>query len=214
MLKNLYVDNVITGYTTPQEAAEYYHEARSIMSHARFNLRAWASNCTQLNTLAQQDSVADSTTLVNILGLQWNIVTDTLQFVQKTVLPCNHSTTFITKRQVLQQSSKVFDPLGYLAPVTIRAKLFLQKLWQSKIKWDVPLQKSLQDEWCIIAREIEDVTTATMPRHYFTTSNTKAEQLHVFADASFKAYGAVPYLLAGDQVTFIVAKSRVTPVKA
>ena len=52
--------------------------ARSIMSEANFNLRAWASNCPQLNTLAKQDKVADENTTTNILGLQWNTITDTL----------------------------------------------------------------------------------------------------------------------------------------
>jgi len=46
---NLYVDNVISGCTTDEQ---YYHEARAIMSEAGFNLRAWASNCQQLRTVA------------------------------------------------------------------------------------------------------------------------------------------------------------------
>ena len=87
------------------------------MSDANFNLRAWASNCPQLSTLAKQDKVADENTTVNILGLQWNTSTDTLSFPTKTIISDN--TTLITKREVLQQSSKIFDPLGFLSPVTI-----------------------------------------------------------------------------------------------
>ena len=91
--------------------------------------------------------MADSTTLVNVLGLQWDTVTDKLHFIPKMILPQNHTTIVITKRQVLQQSSRVFDPLGYLAPVTVQAKLFLKKLWQHKISWDDTTRTvSCQDE--------------------------------------------------------------------
>ena len=101
MLRNLYVDNIITGCATPQQAIQFYHEARGIMSDAKFNLRAWASNCTQLNIIAQQENVADNSALVNTLGLQWNTVTDTFQYTPKAILPQNHSATPITKRQIL-----------------------------------------------------------------------------------------------------------------
>lgn len=203
MLRNLYVDNIITGCATAQQATQFYHKARGIMSNARFNLRAWVSNCTQLNILAQQENVADNTMLVNILGLQWNTVSDTLQYIQKPLLPQNQSATPVTKRQVLQQSSRVFDSLGYLAPVTVQAKLFLQRLWQHKITWDKPLENILKNDWFTIAQENEDAITITIPRHYCFTSDHK--QLHVFADASMKAYGTVAYLMAGDKVNFIIA---------
>ena len=55
------------------------------MSDARFNLCAWASKCIQLNTLAQQENVADNIMLVNILGLQWNTIQDTFQFIPKAI---------------------------------------------------------------------------------------------------------------------------------
>lgn len=44
-----------------------------------------------------------------------------------------------TKHEVLQESSKLFDPIGLIAPVTIRSKLLMQKLWQHHTEWDEPL---------------------------------------------------------------------------
>ena len=38
-------------------------------------------------------------------------------------------------------------------------------------------------------------------------------QLHAFADASTRAYGAVIFLCCSDQTTFVVAKGRVAPLK-
>ena len=156
LFTNLYVDNVISGCNSHDQAIRYYQMARSIMSEANFNLRAWASNYPQLNTLAKQDKVADENTTTNILGLQWNTITDTLCFPSKTITPEN--STLITKQEVLQQFSKIFDPLEFLSPVTIRAKLFMQSLWQKCIDWGKPLDKELQDEWLTIARDIQDAT--------------------------------------------------------
>ncbi|XP_065904082.1 uncharacterized protein [Dysidea avara] len=214
MLRNLYVDNVITECITQQQATQFYCKSRSIMSEARLNLQAWASNCTQLNTLAQQENVADSTILVNVLDLQWDTVTDKLHFIPKMILPQKHTTVVVTKRYVLQQSSRVFDPIGYLAPVTIQVKLFLKKLWQHKINRDDPLENSLKDEWLTIAHEIEDATTVFMLRQYSAINSSDTSlQLHVFADANLKAYETVAYLTAGDNVNFITAKSWTAPVK-
>ena len=38
-------------------------------------------------------------------------------------------------------------------------------------------------------------------------------ELHVFGDSSSRAYGAVAYLKRGTESSFIMAKSRVAPVK-
>ena len=82
------------------------------MMEANFNLRIWASNCTQLNSLATEDKVADNNTSVNILGMQWNTSTDTTFPTPKTIVP-GHGVS-ITKCEILKQSSKIFDPLGLL----------------------------------------------------------------------------------------------------
>ena len=73
------------------------------------------------------------------------------------------------------------------------------------------MENSLKNDWLTIAQEIEDATTTTITRHYCFTSGHK--QLHVFADASLKAYGTVVYLTSGDKVNFIFAKSRIAPVQ-
>ena len=183
------------------------------MTQANFNLRAWTSNCHQLQSLAQADNVADSNTKVNILGLQWNIKTDTLCcHVVKTAIPENH--TLITKREILQQSSKIFDPMGYLSPVTIRAKLLLQQPWQRNTEWDEPLPQPLQEQWVSIATEIQHTTSIPIHRQYFTTEDPiTVDQLHIFADAGTKAYSAVAYLASNNHTAFIMAKTRVAPLK-
>ena len=212
MLSNIYVDNIVSGCQSSQQGVHYYKTARHIMKQANFNLRAWASNCQAIQSLAEADHTADKSTLVNVLGLQWNIESDTLHFSVKTAIPEHH--TLITKREILQQSSKIFDPLGYLSPVTIQAKLLLQQLWQKNVQWDEPLPQPLQKRWISIATEIQLATKISISRRYITTKDPiTVDQLHIFADASTKAYGAVAYLRSSNHTAFITAKTRVAPLK-
>ena len=213
MLTNLYVDNIVSGCQSESEALLYYNNARSIMKGAHFNLRSWGSNSHQLTEQASKDKVVDSSNPVNVLGLQWDTQTDKLSLMSKSPIPS--ITPLVTKREVLSESSKVFDPLGLLSPVTIRAKTFMQSLWQCNIDWDEPLSDEDQQQWLTIAKNIQEARHVQIPRQYFPTVGTpkQHDRLHVFADASLTAYGAVAFICSGNSTSFVMAKSRVAPLK-
>ena len=121
----------------------------------------------------------------------------------------------ITKRVILQTSSTIFDPLGLITPVTIQAKTLFQELWKSHIDWDEPLDESLQTRWKKLTLEINEAVDFVIPCQYFSkfTSQFVAQELHVFADASPKAYGAVAYFLQNETTSLVMSKTRVSPVK-
>ena len=91
----------------------------------------------------------------------------------------------------------------------------MQELWKQHLEWDEPLPKELSTAWTAIVKEIEGATQTTLPRRYFQHSklNLGNTQLHFFADASTKAYGAVAYLSNGNQTSLVISKSRVAPLK-
>ena len=182
------------------------------MSDANFNLRSWSSNSKVLREMASNDSVLDMDgDNVKVLGLRWNISTDTLTLTQKAL---STSDTPITKREILRESSKIHDPLGLIARVSVNAKILMQDIWQLNVDWDEPLEDAMKDRWLKIAEDVQLSSATTLPRCYFNSpSSTATTQLHVFADASPKAYGAVAYLVHGDEVSFVMAKTRVAPLK-
>ena len=96
---NLYVDNIITSCPTEQEAVQYYKEARSIMSQAKFNLCSWSSNSIMLTSIATQEKTSDGGNSINILGFHWNPTTDKIMLATKS--PPLTSDILITKREIL-----------------------------------------------------------------------------------------------------------------
>ena len=120
-----------------------------------------------------------------------------------------------TKREVLQQSSKVFDPLGFTSPVTVNAKLLLLQLWQKKLPWDDILPSEYKQLWQTILHNLQQLHTISVPRYYWQNgSSTDAPvELYIFCDASTKAYGAVAYFRQGDETAFVIARNRVAPLK-
>jgi len=212
MKQNYYVDNVITGCSTEEEAVKYYREAQSIMTQAQFNLRSWASNSTQLQAITVTEGTADCDGTVNLLELLWNTSTDTISFKSKQFLS-NTEIQPVTKPLVLQMSSRVYDPLGILSPVTIQAKILMQDLWRSGISWDDPLPPEHTNRWQKIVEDLQGTSKVIIPRLYFTPSHSQPEELHVFADASMKAYGAIAFLRTGEHTCFVLARSRVAPLK-
>lgn len=210
--QNIYVDNILSGCNTETDLLQYYTQARKILGQANFNLRLWSSNSNSLQKVTTEDKTIDPNTSVGILGLRWNTATDTLSLAPK-VLP---SASFISKCDVLQSSSQIYDPLGWATPVTIKAKILLQEVWQRKTSWDDPLDSDLHNKWLSLREDFLTLPSLTIPRAYFSPSLTSAQisNIYIFTDASTKAYGAVVYLSKANQTCLAMSKSRVAPVKS
>ncbi|CAC5385170.1 unnamed protein product [Mytilus coruscus] len=80
----------------------------------------------------------------------------------------------ITKREVLRESSKIYDPLGIISPVTVRGKMVMQTLWGENMKWDEPLPDHMRTEWIDIRRDINQATKTVI--HQYRRNNGKDNQ--------------------------------------
>ena len=109
-------------------------------------MRSWNSNDAQIRASAEQQRLRDKDPEPKVLGLRWNTHTDKLKFQQQHVTSSDN-TNGITKREVLREASKIYDPLGLLTPVTIRAKILMQELWKRNYSWDQPLSQALQRKY-------------------------------------------------------------------
>ncbi|XP_076089954.1 uncharacterized protein LOC143061985 [Mytilus galloprovincialis] len=211
MKNDLYVDNILSSLENEDDAAKYFVQARSLMSEAGFNLRSWSSNCSKLTDLAKQYDVCEKETFVKILGLKWDTVKDTITFQKVDLFDIELPN--ITKREILKQSSRIYDPLGLLSPVSVRAKILMQTLWEQKYEWDEPLPLEIQTTWKNLAKDLEKTTYTELKRPYFPNLPDQKTQLHVFVDASTTAYGATVYICNHHESSLVIAKNRVAPFK-
>lgn len=148
------------------------------------------------------------------LGLTWHPASDAFKFNVSRPDPIIK----FTKRAILSRVAQLFDPLGWLSPVTIIGKVFIQTLWRSNLGWDETLPQALIQQWKTFDEDLRGVSEFSIPRWLGTSSSSQGLELHGFSDASQDALGAVLYVrsisnFADATVTLLVAKSKVAPLK-
>ncbi|XP_018406150.1 PREDICTED: uncharacterized protein LOC108782373 [Cyphomyrmex costatus] len=123
-----------------EEARIIRDQVAALLLKGGFVLRKWASNDEKLlqdvpskrmdNSIMELE--ADGTT--KTLGVKWNHLKDAFQYSIKIsrMMRC-------TKRMMLASITRIFDPLGLLAPAIIIAKILIQELWKLQLEWDEAL---------------------------------------------------------------------------
>lgn len=53
----------------------------------------------------------------------------------------------VTKRVMLSEVGRIFDPLGLLQPVVVLAKILIQHVWSLGIGWDEEIPKNISNQW-------------------------------------------------------------------
>ena len=133
--------------------------------------------CFNLNRQAHDDGV-HAEPMVKVLGLNWNTNTDTLSLSLTKLIKETNSTENVSKRSVLSLSSKAYDPMGFVEPVTVKAKIMMQELWKHNLTWNKELPDSFKENWIKWLNELKSLTPLEIPRQYF--NNVASEvQLHV-----------------------------------
>ncbi|XP_076384580.1 uncharacterized protein LOC143263681 [Megalopta genalis] len=217
--QDFYVDDLITGTPTIQEAISLRKELTSLLNTAGLHIRQWASNDKRLledlsdENINQQLHLGESS-IVKTLGIVWNSADDSITY---TVRPILH-TPRATKRFISSEIAKIYDPLGLLGPVIITAKLILQELWTLRIDWDESLPMAIHNKWSQYYSQLPLLNQARFRRKTIIQSASNIE-LHGFCDASERAYGACVYIRSQNNhgetiVELLVAKSRVAPLKS
>ncbi|GFU19650.1 integrase catalytic domain-containing protein [Nephila pilipes] len=122
----------------------------------------------------------------------------------------------VTKRLLLKLISKFYDPLGLFAPVTVIVKILFQDTWLSGIKWDELLSPAVAQQWHKWINELLCLKDIRIPR-WIGLSETSDVIIHVFCDASKRAYGACLYARHTvnnfTEVNLICSRSKLAPVK-
>ena len=204
LLKNIYVDNVQNSFTSETAMINFYHNSKTIMSNAGFPLREWSTNSNTLKNVAKENSDGTRDVINGILGMKWNTSDDSLSISPQL------SQKAVTKREIVSEVARIYDPLGLFLGVSMRGRMIIQNIWKTKIQWDQKVADEILGEFSGFCADINLLCTLKIQRSLFLG---KVLFLDIYADASQKAYGAVAYISNETQSKLVMARGRVAPIK-
>ncbi|RXN13114.1 hypothetical protein ROHU_009852 [Labeo rohita] len=140
---HFYVDDGLVSFPTEAEAIDLLKRTQESLSNSNIKLHKIASNSVKVMQAFLPEDLASGLQDLNFgneswpaqrsLGLYWDIKTDTFTFkVTANDQPYTH-------RGVLSVVNSLFDPLGFVAPVTIRGRALVRELTKEVHDWDTVL---------------------------------------------------------------------------
>lgn len=218
--ESFYVDDLMAGSNDSSTAIEGIRQLINMCNTAGFPLRKWTCNdAAVLNSIPVdlretkelvQIKTEDS---VKTLGIHWNPAEDTYSF--KISLPESTEQQH-TKRSIYSEMSMLFDPLGWLAPATVKSKLIMQAIWKLKVDWNSIVPDSIQQQWIKQKQQLKLLEQIKIPRFVLSATYTDV-QLVGYADASQLAMAACVYIAHSTQqgklhLSLLTAKTRIAPL--
>ena len=220
---NVYMDDICESVETVEEAKRLAEDIDIVLKSGGFQVKGWMSN-KSLKKENQDANELKGNMEEKVLGISWNREADTLSCqiespLMNSVNEIQHVKKLkMTKRTLLSEIAKIYDPVGFAAAFIVRLKIGLQKLWQIGIDWDDEIPQELQSDWIQLFKEMKNLNNISFKRPLLTTDATERPSLYIFSDASQEAFGACAYIRQKTNdgrfdVRFITAKSRVAPLR-
>ena len=218
VLNQFYMDDYLDSFSSINQAIITIREVKQMLKSGGFYLRKFVTNNKEIrkslpNSECQQKIFVidrDTSQIERALGVLWDPFKDVFKVKEVTKIVSE------TKRGLLSFISSIFDPLGIVNPAILEPKLIIQELWRRQIGWDEIIPQDLLCRWNKWKESLKYLNTVEIPRWYGYNDQVDSYiELHIFADASSIAYGAVSYIriITGDNIkcSFITGKSRLAP---
>ena len=118
--RDTYMDDICTSVRTIEEAKDLVKDVDEVIAEGGFKVKGWQSN-EQLKDVTSQmkTNVLENLSEEKVLGMVWNQNTDEFSYrVKRSMvldLPDEQkgTTSKWTKRRILSQFAKIFDPIGF-----------------------------------------------------------------------------------------------------
>ncbi len=196
-----------------------------MLSKSSLNLHKVASNRASVmeafpsneraTDLKDLDFSKDPIPLQRSLGISWNLKTDCFTF------KASQDLKPFTRRGILSTVNSLYDPLGFVCPITIQGKALVRELSTIQQDWDTVLPSDKEGPWKAWTSSLAELDRLQIPRAYVPTSVCGAQlrELCIFSDASTLAIAAVAYLRVIDSngqphVGFVMGRSKLAPFAA
>ena len=141
-------------------------DLRELLARGGFRLTKWVSNSTLVvasmpeseRARSVKDLCFEELFIERALGVYWNIGCDEFRFKIKV----NDKPP--TRRGILSIVSSVYDPLGFVSPFVLPAKILVQELCRRNLGWDDPIHVDRLTRWKIWQEELEKLEQFSIPR--------------------------------------------------
>ncbi|XP_060522793.1 uncharacterized protein LOC132699841 [Cylas formicarius] len=168
LASQVYVDDICVSCKSLEDAVDIKQQLIALLDEGCFFLRKWSSNCVDFLSTIPSDILQKPLALdtksdpyLKVLGLRWSpekdIFSYDIQFLNSTC----------TKRSILSEISRIFDPIGLLCPITLLVKQLMQSLWARGIDWDSEVPADIAQRWTDYKNELPSLSALEIPRYCF-----------------------------------------------
>lgn len=197
VLRSIYVDDIVTGSQSEEQAYKLYTCTKNLLKTGAFNIRKFTTNSSTLQARVGTEELvhlsdssptsraAETFSQVTlgraqglregeqkVLGVNWSISSDQIIF-SLDELAERARRLEPTKRNVISLIGKFYDPLGFLAPIVVSYKVFMQSLCEAKIGWDDAIPEPLMAQWRKLVLTLSESQPMTLPRCYLDGVDSK-----------------------------------------
>ncbi|UYV84495.1 hypothetical protein LAZ67_X002373 [Cordylochernes scorpioides] len=204
LARSFYVDNFILSLSSTHDVKKIIKESSDIMMQAKFELRDWMWN---EPGITEQDPAS-------MLGMKWHLQTNTIAINVQSLKNIDEEKS-ITKRSILSACHRIFDPIQFTCPATIKIKKMVQDAWKENKSWDEPLNEDRRVEFIKWRKQALELDQIKIPRWILPIKGRTT--LHVFCGASAIAYATVIFMRIENAsvivVRFVEARNRLATIK-
>ena len=221
-----------------ESAMQLARDTNDVLNSAGFKIKHWilsGDNGVRVSVDDSPDTEDSGVYETKVLGVVWKPSTDVIAFhpslnfsakkrgvylesdLEKHQVP-DSIPMILTRRVVLEQVMKLYDPFGILSPFTLLAKILLRKTWTLNLGWDDALPDIMWDEWSRFFTQLFQCSELEFDRVLAPSNRVGKPTLVVMSDGSDLAYGCVAYIRwelndGSFWSRLVLAKCRIAPLR-
>ena len=226
LIQSSYVDDIIDSVESFPVAQVLSKDANTILAKGGFKVKGWTYGGVDVPGASQEISY--------VLGVGWRAADDvilftiSLNFSEKKRNVCTSPDLLrsqipdsipliLTRRMVLQQVMKIFDPFGFFSPFLVLAKVYLRETWILRLGWDEALPEQLRSKWLGFFSLLFQMEDLVFERCMKPVHAVGKPTLVIMSDGSEMAYGCASYIRwtledGSFWCRLILAKCRIAPI--
>ena len=211
--QTIYIDDLIFPCNDKEQAARVARQMVQMFSKASMTIHKFRATSEDILDMAEIPETSRAKNPIHkVMGVQWDPLRDTIKYDFTDSIDKVETES---KRSMLRQISKIWDPCGsYLTPVIFKGKILVKRAWELELSWDEPISGELLKDYLLWKQSITELETIEVPRLLLPSIERGKAWLAVSSDASIQGVGICCHIISGNKSELLYSKSRVAPIKS